>query len=164
MSSPVALPAALAEQSRAPLEENGLTREDLTVSVGLPGPAGSHLGMAVRPPLMPGWDGFGVCRFLAERRGCDVIADNDVNLKALGEAGTPAAARPHRTRCRRRARRREQQAPARRGRCRCGNHGCLDAIASTGPITPRLGLSENDFAARRTPSAWSARWPPSSAG
>lgn len=58
----------------------------LAISVGIPGPVDSHRGVIVRPPLMPGWDGFEACKFMAERFNCDAIVDNDVNLKALGEA------------------------------------------------------------------------------
>lgn len=77
----------VADGFRDMLKERGLETADcLALSVGLPGPVDSHLGFAVRPPLMPGWDGFGVCRFMAEQFACDVIVDNDVNLMALGEA------------------------------------------------------------------------------
>lgn len=58
----------------------------LAISVGIPGPVDSHKGIVVRPPLMPGWDGFEACKFMAERFNCDAIVDNDVNLRALGEA------------------------------------------------------------------------------
>lgn len=60
--------------------------EVLAVSIGLPGPVDSHRGMAVRPPGMPGWDGFLVCRFMAKRFNADVLVDNRVNLMALAEA------------------------------------------------------------------------------
>ena len=58
----------------------------LAISVGIPGPVDSHKGIVVRPPLMPGWDGFEACTFMAGRFSCDAIVDNDVNLRALGEA------------------------------------------------------------------------------
>lgn len=58
----------------------------LAISVGIPGPVDSHKGIVVRPPLMPGWDGFEACAIMADRFNCDAIVDNDVNLKALGEA------------------------------------------------------------------------------
>jgi predicted NBD/HSP70 family sugar kinase len=58
----------------------------LAISLGIPGPVDSHKGVVVRPPLMPGWDGFEACTFMAGRFDCDAIVDNDVNLKALGEA------------------------------------------------------------------------------
>ena len=58
----------------------------LAISVGIPGPVDSHRGIIVRPPLLPGWDGFEACKFMAGRFNCDAIVDTDVNLKALGEA------------------------------------------------------------------------------
>lgn len=69
------------------LEELGIPdAEALAISVGIPGPVDSHRGVVVRPPLMPGWDGFEACKFMAERFNCDAVVDNDVNLKSLGEA------------------------------------------------------------------------------
>ncbi|WP_306317087.1 MULTISPECIES: ROK family protein [unclassified Streptomyces] len=56
------------------------------VAVGLPGPVDHAAGAPVRPPIMPGWDGYPVGDVLAERFGCVVLVDNDVNLMALGEA------------------------------------------------------------------------------
>ncbi|MFJ9173564.1 ROK family protein [Streptomyces sp. NPDC102360] len=56
------------------------------VAVGLPGPVDHAAGSPVRPPIMPGWDGYPVGDALAERFGCTVLVDNDVNLMALGEA------------------------------------------------------------------------------
>ncbi|MDV9174769.1 ROK family transcriptional regulator, partial [Streptomyces sp. W16] len=56
--------------------------------VGLPGPVDVARGMAVRPPIMPGWDGFPVAERLGGELGCPVLVDNDVNLMALGEART----------------------------------------------------------------------------
>ncbi|MGB3909027.1 MAG: ROK family protein [Pseudolysinimonas sp.] len=60
--------------------------EPLAISVGIPGPVDSRRGIVVRPPLMPGWDGFEACRFMADRFNCDAVVDNAVNLKSLGEA------------------------------------------------------------------------------
>ena len=68
------------------VELNIPAEQALAISVGIPGPVDSHRGIVVRPPLMPGWDGFEACKFMAERFNCDAIVDNDVNLKALGEA------------------------------------------------------------------------------
>jgi predicted NBD/HSP70 family sugar kinase len=60
--------------------------EALAISVGIPGPVDSRRGVVVRPPLLPGWDGFEACKFMADRFNCDAVVDNDVNLKSLGEA------------------------------------------------------------------------------
>lgn len=168
-AGPEAVLGALVEQFLAMLEDNGLGgREPLAISVGLPGPVDSHRGFAVRPPLMPGWDGFGVCRYLAERLGCDVVVDNDANLNALGEAralkgahlplllvhigagvgggfvgesgrllhGADGAA----------ADIGHIRVPEMAGAlCRCGNHGCLEAVASTGAVAARLGMGEAEL-------------------
>jgi len=57
-----------------------------TIAVGLPGPVDRSTGTPVRPPLMPGWDAFPVGQVLRERFNCHVLVNNDANLMALGEA------------------------------------------------------------------------------
>jgi predicted NBD/HSP70 family sugar kinase len=54
--------------------------------IGLPGPVDPSGGRPVRPPIMPGWDGYPVADVLGERFGCGTVVSNDVNLCALGEA------------------------------------------------------------------------------
>lgn len=54
--------------------------------VGLPGPVDTRAGRPVRPPIMPGWDGYPVAQVLSDRYSCPVVLENDVNLRALGEA------------------------------------------------------------------------------
>jgi predicted NBD/HSP70 family sugar kinase len=56
------------------------------VVIGLPGPVDGHLGTPVRPPIMPGWHAYPVSARLQARFGCAAILENDVNLRALGEA------------------------------------------------------------------------------
>ncbi len=58
----------------------------LVLVIGLPGPVDVSRGVAVKPPIMPGWDGFPVADTLHAEFGCPVLCDNDVNLRALGEA------------------------------------------------------------------------------
>ncbi|MGC5166599.1 ROK family protein [Luteimicrobium sp. DT211] len=56
------------------------------IGVGLPGPVEHSTGRPVRPPIMPGWDGFDVPALLRDELGVPlVLVDNDVNLLALGE-------------------------------------------------------------------------------
>jgi predicted NBD/HSP70 family sugar kinase len=55
------------------------------IGVGVPAPVSFAEGMAVSPPIMPGWDRFPIAGWLAERYDAPVLVDNDVNIMALGE-------------------------------------------------------------------------------
>lgn len=55
------------------------------IGIGVPGPVEHSTGTVVRPPIMPGWDGYVVPEFFAERYPVPTLVDNDVNLAALGE-------------------------------------------------------------------------------
>jgi glucokinase-like ROK family protein len=122
------------------------------IGVGLPGPVEFASGTPISPPIMPGWDGYPVRTWLSERHDVPVWVDNDVNLMALGElrvgaarnqqdviyvkigtgigAGLISSGRLHRG---------AQGAAGDIGHatvdaaggvvCRCGNIGCLEALA-----------------------------------
>lgn len=132
-----------------------------SVVIGLPGPVDFERGMPVRPPIMPGWDGFDVAGSVGARVGAPVLVDNDVNLLALGEARVRAPAqapllfvkvstgigcgivmadgRLHRG---------ADGAAGDIGHirvtnhddavCRCGNVGCIEAVASGSAIVAAL--------------------------
>lgn len=53
--------------------------------LGVPGPVEHASGRPVRPPIMPGWDGFDIPGYIRRRFDTTVLVDNDVNLLALGE-------------------------------------------------------------------------------
>ncbi|MCX5126783.1 ROK family protein [Streptomyces sp. NBC_00347] len=55
------------------------------VGIGFPGPIEHTSGRPISPPIMPGWDDFEVPRWLEPRLGSPVLADNDVDIMALGE-------------------------------------------------------------------------------
>ncbi|QJY48290.1 ROK family protein [Pseudonocardia broussonetiae] len=134
------------------------------VVIGLPGPVDGHLGVPVRPPIMPGWHAYPVSARLQKTYGCPVVLENDVNLRALGEARALPA----------------EQSPllfvkvgtgiggglvTREGVlhhgadgaagdighvrvrgapdtvCVCGNIGCIEAVASVSAIGQRLGAA-----------------------
>lgn len=134
------------------------------VVIGVPGPVDGRRGIPVRPPIMPGWHGYPVSARLNQTFGCPVLLENDVNLRALGEARALPA----------------DQVPllyvkigtgiggglitssgvlhhgadggagdighvrVRGGpdtRCVCGNVGCIEAVASAGAIARRLADS-----------------------
>jgi predicted NBD/HSP70 family sugar kinase len=146
------------------LSRVGRSRADLAgVGIGLPGPVEHQTGRAVKPPIMPGWDGFGVAQWVSQRIGAPVLVDNDVNLMALGEhtvvyphvehlvfvkvatgigAGIISGRRLHRGAQGSAGDLGHVQSP--RGGdalCSCGNQGCLEAIASARAIALELDPS-----------------------
>jgi glucokinase-like ROK family protein len=131
------------------------------VGVGVPGPVEFASGRPMAPPIMPGWDGHPVRDRLAARYDAPVWVDNDVNMMALGEvrsglarhvddliyvkigtgigAGLVSGGRLHRG---------AQGCAGDIGHislggsvpeaadvvCRCGNTGCLEALAGGGAL------------------------------
>ncbi|NJC20956.1 glucokinase [Arthrobacter pigmenti] len=55
------------------------------IGIGLPGPVEHETGMPINPPIMPGWDRFDVPHFVQRSFNVPVLVDNDVNIMALGE-------------------------------------------------------------------------------
>jgi predicted NBD/HSP70 family sugar kinase len=130
------------------------------IGVGLPGPVEHDTGRPTNPPIMPGWDGFPVPAWLGERLGVPVLVDNDVNIMALGEHWTTRIEADHLVFVKigtgigcgiisdRRLHRGAQGAAGDIGHirvpsfddvvCRCGNVGCLEAVASGGALAARL--------------------------
>src|SRR3954449_12130103 len=123
------------------------------VGVGVPGPVEFSTGLPVAPPIMPGWDGYPIRERFAHRYAAPTWVDNDVNLLALGElrsnpqatdagdmlfvkvgtgigAGLVSGGRLHRgaNGCAGDIGH-VAVAEAENVICRCGNSGCLEAIA-----------------------------------
>jgi predicted NBD/HSP70 family sugar kinase len=72
------------------LADIGRGMDDLIgVGIGLPGPVEHDTGVPTRPPIMPGWDGFDVPAWVQQSlhaaSSIPVLVDNDVNIMALGE-------------------------------------------------------------------------------
>ncbi|MEV7474807.1 ROK family transcriptional regulator [Pseudarthrobacter oxydans] len=130
------------------------------VGIGLPGPVEYDTGRPVKPPIMPGWDGFDVVRFVQRSLPVPVLVDNDVNIMALGErtahwpdqdnfifvkvatgigAGIISSGQLQRGANGTAGDLGHVRVP--RGDhvlCRCGNHGCLEALASGPAIATGL--------------------------
>jgi glucokinase len=60
-------------------------RELAGIGIGLPGPVEHSTGRPANPPIMPGWDGFDVPGYVRRFFNVEVLVDNDVNIMALGE-------------------------------------------------------------------------------
>ena len=126
----------------------------------MPGPVAFATGQPVNPPIMPGWDGFSLPRWFSTRYEAPVLVDNDVNIMALGEhwshwrdtdhllfikvgtgigCGIVAGRLIHRG---------AQGAAGDIGHirvpgneeilCRCGNVGCLEAVAGGRALAEQL--------------------------
>jgi predicted NBD/HSP70 family sugar kinase len=66
-------------------ELGGSNRDVRGIALALPCPVDHAAGRILRPPLMPGWDGFDVHAAFAKAYAAPLLLDNDVNLMALGE-------------------------------------------------------------------------------
>ena len=146
------------------------------IGIGVPGPVEFRSGRPVSPPIMPGWDDYPVRERFVARYSAPVWVDNDVNVLALGEwragiavghdnvivvkigtgigAGIISNGRIHRG---------AQGSAGDVGHiqvvddtsiiCRCGNVGCLEALAGgaaigrDGEAAAREGRSERLVAA-----------------
>lgn len=144
------------------LERSGRTMSELVgVGVGLPGPVDFSAGRPMNPPIMPGWDGADVVGQLSPLLGgAPVLVDNDVNLMALGEHKSDFPEVDHLLFVKVATgigagvisdgaiRRGAQGAAGDLGHvavpggqdviCRCGNVGCLEALASGRAIAAKL--------------------------
>lgn len=62
------------------------------IGIGVPGPVEFEAGRPVSPANMPGWDGYPIRERFAQRYQAPVWVDNDVNVLALGEWRSGVAA------------------------------------------------------------------------
>jgi predicted NBD/HSP70 family sugar kinase len=130
------------------------------IGVGVPAPVTVAEGEPIAQGVLPGWDGFSISRWLAAHYEAPALVDNHVNLSALGEhwtywrgmehllyvtvgpgmgCGIVSDGRVHRG---------AQGSAGDIGHvrvaghddvvCRCGNTGCLEAVAGSGALAARL--------------------------
>ena len=83
---PAAVLAWVVESVRHLVEASDRPIDDLAaIGIGLPGPVEHSTGRPINPPIMPGWDRYDVPAHLQEKYPVPVLVDNDVNIMALGE-------------------------------------------------------------------------------
>lgn len=148
----------------------------LSIGMGVPGPVNFNRGVLVAPPLMPLWENYPIREFFLDRfANAMVMIDNDVNIMALGEkrsgdaanlehflvikigtgigCGIMAGGKIHRGSdgcagdighiCV------DKHGPI----CRCGNRGCLEAMAAGPAIASQAQEAaqegRSDFLRRR---------------
>ncbi|MEV4125723.1 ROK family transcriptional regulator [Nocardia sp. NPDC049707] len=153
--------ASLVEQWQALLAELEIPVSQVAgVGIGLPGPVEHATGRPANPPIMPGWNGFDVPGRVRADFDVPVLVDNEVNLMALGEHSTAYPGVDHLILVKiatgigaglisnYRLHRGTAGAAGDIGHipghnspdvpCRCGNTGCLEAIAGGGAIAALL--------------------------
>ena len=143
------------------------------VAVGLPGPVDFATGRPVAPPMMPGWNGFGVRDRFQQHFDAPVWVDNDVNLLAYGErarrrnehvdlifckvgsgigAGLLSKGRIHRGANGAAGDIGHVRVAGSDAPCRCGKVGCLEAVAGGWALTRQaeraIGEGANGYLAR----------------
>jgi predicted NBD/HSP70 family sugar kinase len=148
--------------------------EPWAFGIGVGGPVDFGTGRLVAPPILPGWDDFSVRSWLRERYDAPAWVDNDVNLMALGEwhRGEPRDGRDllyvyldqgigAGLVSRGRVFRGETGAAGDIGHvqvtedpavlCRCGQRGCLEAVAGGWNLIRELTSSaaESSFLSAR---------------
>lgn len=160
-TGPVPVLDAVLEHCEQLLAQAGRHESELVgIGIGLPGPVEHSTGRPASPPIMPGWDAFDVPEYVQRRFKTDVLVDNDVNIMALGEraaywpdaenllfikvatgvgAGIISGGLLQRG---------EDGTAGDIGHirvprggevlCRCGNHGCLEAMASGPAVAASL--------------------------
>ena len=83
---PEAVLAWVVESVRSLVAAGDRPIDDLAaIGIGLPGPVEHSTGRPINPPIMPGWDRYDVPGHLQQHFDVPVLVDNDVNIMALGE-------------------------------------------------------------------------------
>jgi predicted NBD/HSP70 family sugar kinase len=141
------------------------------IGVGVPAPVAVGDGSPIAPGALPGWDGFSIPDWLAAHYDAPVLVDHHVNVAALGEHWTHWRDAEHllyvtvgswigcgivsEQRVHRGANGTAgdighvRVAGHRAVPCRCGNTGCLEAVAGGAALADRLraaGLSARSSA------------------
>ena len=140
--------------------QRGVPAQVVAVGIGVPGPVEFAKGVLIAPPLMPTWENFPIKEFFAQTfPNATVVVDNDVNIMAIGEAhagkrnglknfiwvkigtgigsGIIVHGEIYRGANGVAGNIGHIEADHKGPICRCGNQGCLEAMAAGPPIAQR---------------------------
>ena len=153
------------------LEESGHAASEVYgIGVGVPGPVEFASGRPFNPPIMPGWDGYSIPGWFQSDYDAPVLVDNDVNLMARGEhwihwreiehlllvkvgtgigCGIVASGRIHHGALGAAGDIGHIRATLENVACKCGNIGCLEAVAGGQALARRLAAAGADTANSR---------------
>jgi predicted NBD/HSP70 family sugar kinase len=148
------------------LRESGHGAKEVRgIGIGVPGPVEFDSGRPFNPPIMPGWDGFSIPDWFAGDYGAPVLVDNDVNIMARGEhwvhwrdidhlllvkvgtgigCGIVAGGEIHHGARGAAGDIGHIRATSEDVVCRCGNVGCLEAVAGGQALAERLAAEGAD--------------------
>jgi predicted NBD/HSP70 family sugar kinase len=149
------------------LEESGVDHDRvLGVGMGVPGPIHIPGGTVGSTSILPGWVGVDARAVMSERLGFPVRVENDANLGALAElvfgegrglsdfayvkvssgigAGFVIGGRLHRGVGGTAGEIGHTQFREGGDVCRCGNRGCLETTAASGPITAAVSAGRGE--------------------
>jgi predicted NBD/HSP70 family sugar kinase len=134
--------------------------------VGLPGPIEQPTGIVGSAAILPGWVGVSAAQEMRSRLELPVAVDNDANLGALAEAAFGAArdardlvylkvssgigaglilnGRLYRGTAGLAGELGHRVVAPGGPLCRCGNHGCLETVASSGALVEQLRPTHGD--------------------
>lgn len=146
--------------------QGGAPDQVVAVGVGVPGPVEFAKGILIAPPLMPTWENFPIKKYVTKTfPNATVVVDNDVNIMALGElhagggkglnnfiwvkigtgigSGIIASGEIYRGASGVAGNIGHIEADHNGTICRCGNPGCLEAMAA-GPQIAQRGKEAAD--------------------
>jgi predicted NBD/HSP70 family sugar kinase len=168
-TGPDGLMPRVARELGSLLDEVGRTSADVRgIGLSIPGTVDREGGCSLDSPVMPGWDGVELAPYLVPHFPAPVLVDNDANVMALSErrghlerfadlvmvkastglgAGIVAGGALQRGALGAAGEIGHTKVPdAAEAACRCGDRGCVEAVAGGWALVPALRAQGHDVA------------------
>jgi predicted NBD/HSP70 family sugar kinase len=111
------------------------------VGLGVPGPIERATGIVRSTTTLSNWDGLNPAAEVTARLGVPAIADNDASVGA----GFVIGGEPYRGASGFAGEIGHTAIPGRPDPCRCGNHGCLEAVVSVPSVQRQIVFTHPDL-------------------